>query len=118
MKVFIATKNQKKLGELERILKPMGFEVFSERDFPEKFEEVEETGETFEENALIKARAVCKALSSPAIADDSGIEVYALDMELAARMQLAQQIESLCDISDAIENIADKMQIMLITRKA
>ena len=45
-------------------------------------------------------------------------EVYALDMELAARMQLAQHIESLCDISDAIENIADKMQIMLITRKA
>lgn len=45
-------------------------------------------------------------------------EVYALDMELAARMQLAKHIESLCDISDAIENIADKMQIMLITRKA
>lgn len=45
-------------------------------------------------------------------------EVYALDVELAARMQLAKYVESLCDISDAIENIADKMQIMLITRKA
>lgn len=45
-------------------------------------------------------------------------EVYALDVELAARMQLAKYVESLCDISDTIENIADKMQIMLITRKA
>ncbi len=44
--------------------------------------------------------------------------VYTLDIELAARMQLAKYIESLCDISDAIENIADKIQIMLITRKA
>lgn len=45
-------------------------------------------------------------------------EVYSLEVELAARMQLAKYVESLCDISDAIENIADKMQIMLITRKA
>lgn len=45
-------------------------------------------------------------------------EVYALDLELAAKMQLAKHIESLCDISDTIENIADKIQIMLITRKA
>ncbi|MBO5852773.1 MAG: DUF47 family protein [Clostridia bacterium] len=45
-------------------------------------------------------------------------EIYALDIELAARMQLAKHVESLCDISDTIENIADKMQIMLITRKA
>lgn len=45
-------------------------------------------------------------------------EVYALDIELAAKMQLAKYVESVCDISDTIENIADKMQIMLITRKA
>ncbi|MBQ5910857.1 MAG: DUF47 family protein [Clostridia bacterium] len=45
-------------------------------------------------------------------------QIYALDIELAARMQLAKYLESLCDISDTIENIADKMQIMLITRKA
>ena len=44
--------------------------------------------------------------------------VYTLDIELAARMQLAKYVESLADISDTIENIADKMQIMLITRKA
>ncbi len=45
-------------------------------------------------------------------------EIYTLDIELAARMQLAKYVESLADISDTIENIADKMQIMLITRKA
>ena len=45
-------------------------------------------------------------------------QIYVLDIELAARMQLAKYLESLCDISDTIENIADKMQIMLITRKA
>ena len=44
--------------------------------------------------------------------------IYTLDIELAARMQLAKYVESLADISDTIENIADKMQIMLITRKA
>lgn len=45
-------------------------------------------------------------------------QIYVLDIELAARMQLGKYLESLCDISDTIENIADKMQIMLITRKA
>lgn len=79
MKVFIATKNQKKLGELERILKPMGFEVFSERDFPEKFEEVEETGETFEENALIKAKSGLAHTGLMSVADDSGLCVDYLD---------------------------------------
>lgn len=79
MKVFIATKNQKKLGELERILKPMGFEVLSERDFPNKFDEVEETGETFEENALIKANAGLLNTGLMSVADDSGLCVDYLD---------------------------------------
>ena len=79
MKVFIATKNQKKLGELERILKPMGFEVLSERDFPEKFDEVEETGKTFEENALIKANAGLLNTGLMSVADDSGLCVDYLD---------------------------------------
>lgn len=45
-------------------------------------------------------------------------QIYALDLDLAHRMQLAQYVEMLCDLSDIIENIADKIQIMLITRKA
>ena len=45
-------------------------------------------------------------------------QIYGLDLDLAHKMQLAQYIEMLADISDIIENIADKIQIMLITRKA
>ena len=54
----------------------MGFEIVP---MPEDFPEIEENGESFEENAMIKARAVSKALSLPAIADDSGLVVDALD---------------------------------------
>ncbi len=73
MKIFIATKNQKKLRELERILIPMGFEVLSEKDFDEKFPDVEENGTTFEENALTKARVGLKNTGLISVADDSGI---------------------------------------------
>ncbi len=52
------------------------------------------------------------------IEHDLNEEIFSLDIELAARMQIAKHIGDLCDISDTIENIADKMQIMLITRKA
>lgn len=73
MKIFIATKNQKKLAELERILTPMGFEVLSEKDLDRPLEEIEETGTTFEENAVLKATAGLKATGYISVADDSGI---------------------------------------------
>lgn len=79
MQVFIATKNQKKLGELERILKPLGFEVLSEKDFTDSFEDVEETGKTFEENAIIKAKSGLKHTGLMSVADDSGLCVDYLD---------------------------------------
>lgn len=79
MKVFIATKNQKKLKELNRILVPMGFEVLSEKDFEKTFSDVEETGTTFEENALIKARAGFKNTGLISVADDSGLCVDCLN---------------------------------------
>lgn len=52
------------------------------------------------------------------IEDRISESVFAADMELAAKMQIAQVVEMLCDLSDIIEDIADKIQIMLITRKA
>lgn len=73
MKIFIATKNQKKLTELSRILVPMGFDVLSEKDFSDAFPEVEENGTTFEENAVIKATAGLKNTGLISVADDSGI---------------------------------------------
>ncbi len=81
MKIFIATKNQKKLGELERILSPMGFDVISEKDLLGNFPDVEENGATFEENALIKAKAGLNNTGLISVADDSGICVDYLNGE-------------------------------------
>lgn len=73
MKVFIATKNQKKLKELRRILIPMGFEVLSEADLSSPLDEIEENGTTFEENAIIKAKAGLSRTGYISVADDSGL---------------------------------------------
>lgn len=73
MKIFIATKNQKKLKELDRILSPMGFEVLSEKDLDSPLEEIEETGTTFCENAILKAEAGLRRTGYITVADDSGI---------------------------------------------
>ena len=69
----IASHNPHKLLELERILIPLGIEVK-----PAEYEEVEETGTTFRENAFLKASAACRAMGIPAVADDSGLMVDAL----------------------------------------
>lgn len=79
MKIFIATKNAKKLEELSRILVPMGIEVLSERDLDKPLSDVEETGTTFEENAILKAKAGLNETGFVSVADDSGLCVDYLD---------------------------------------
>ena len=79
MKFLIATRNQKKLKELSRILNPLGIEAVSAAGLGIELDETEETGKTFEENAELKARAACRQSGLPAVADDSGLEVDALD---------------------------------------
>ena len=76
--VIIATKNAGKAKDFERILKPYGVEVKTLLDFP-NIEDVEETGTTFEENAILKAEAISNKFNRMVIADDSGIMVDALD---------------------------------------
>ena len=73
MKIFIATKNAKKLKELKRILMPMGFEVLCESDLDKPFVDAVEDGKTFEENALIKAKSGLAQTGYISVADDSGI---------------------------------------------
>ena len=77
MKVVLASHNQKKMVEMKAILSQMGVEVLSQAEVGVDLEP-EETGTTFEENALIKAQAVMQATGLPAIADDSGLMVDAL----------------------------------------
>ena len=78
MKLVLASKNPHKLKELEEILSGLGVEVMLESEAGVDVE-VEETGTTFEENALLKAKAVCEASGLPAVADDSGLCVDALN---------------------------------------
>ena len=77
MKVVLASKNQHKLVEMRDILSAQGVEVVLESDVGIDVD-VEETGTTFEENSLLKAKAVMEASGLPAIADDSGLAVDAL----------------------------------------
>ena len=77
MKLVLASKNKKKLVEMNDILSQLGVEVCSETEAGVDVD-VEETGTTFEENSLLKAKAVMEASGLPAIADDSGLCVDAL----------------------------------------
>ncbi len=79
MRYIIATHNRDKLKELSRILEPLGIQAVTDRDLGVELPEVEETGTTFAENAFLKADSACRFTGLPAIADDSGIAVDALN---------------------------------------
>jgi XTP/dITP diphosphohydrolase len=76
--VIIATKNPGKAREFEEIFASRGIEVRTLLDFPE-IPDVEESGSTFEENAVLKAEAISQALNKMVIGDDSGLLVDALE---------------------------------------
>ena len=79
MDYIIATHNMKKRNELARILEPLGLRVFTADQLGITLTDVEETGETFAENARLKSRSGCQESGMPCIADDSGLQVDALD---------------------------------------
>ena len=76
--LIIATNNRDKLVEIKDILEHTDIEILSAADFDD-FPDVEETGATLEENALLKARAVWDKYHLPCVADDTGLEVDCLD---------------------------------------
>ena len=78
MRFVLATHNPGKLQEMGEILRDLGVEVVSPAALGIPVD-VEETGTTFLENALLKAKAICRAANLPAIADDSGLCVDALN---------------------------------------
>lgn len=76
-KIVLASGNAGKLREFQQLLSNCGFDVLPQSDFFS--ENAEETGLTFVENAILKARYACEKTGLPALADDSGIEVDALN---------------------------------------
>ena len=78
-KVILASRNKGKLKEIQAILEKFGMETISRDDAGIPEFEVEETGTTFEENSLLKAQAILDEAHTITIADDSGLEVDALE---------------------------------------
>jgi len=79
MKVVAATQNKHKIEEIHAITAPFGFEIVSRSDAGVPDFEIDEDGETFEENSLKKAMEIHKVCGLPTIADDSGLMVDFLD---------------------------------------
>jgi XTP/dITP diphosphohydrolase len=77
MKLVLATSNKGKLAEISPIVQAFGFEALPQSEFG--FADADETGYTFVENALVKARHACQQTGLPALADDSGIIIDALN---------------------------------------
>ena len=80
MKLIIASNNQGKIREYKDIFEPAGFQVFSQSE-ENICIEAEETGSSFEQNAILKARAICELTHCCVVSDDSGLEVEALGGE-------------------------------------
>ena len=78
MKLLAATNNKNKLREFKEILTPLGFDIISMAESGIEADP-EENGITFLENAMIKATEICRLANVPVLADDSGLEVDALD---------------------------------------
>ena len=78
--IIIATKNKGKAKDFEELLEPMGYKVLTLHDVAPHLD-VEETGETFEDNAVLKAETIAQELQATVIADDSGLEIDALNGE-------------------------------------
>ncbi|MBI65283.1 MAG: non-canonical purine NTP pyrophosphatase, RdgB/HAM1 family [Candidatus Marinimicrobia bacterium] len=106
-KVVIATHNKDKFKELYKGLKSLNIELLSLDQFP-NIGEIIEDGETLEENALIKARTVFELTSIPAIADDTGLEVDALNG--APGVYTARYAGENCSYSDNVNKMLYDMK--------
>ena len=76
--IVVASGNAGKIREFKDILEPLGYTVKAQSELP-PIEEVEETGTTFHDNAILKAQAITDAFGIMAVSDDSGLEIDALD---------------------------------------
>ena len=116
MKIIIATHNADKRKELVPLLDPHGWEILTLEDFPQ-IGEIVEDGSTLEENALIKARTVHQITGLPSLADDTGLEVEALNG--APGIYAARYAGENCSYQDNVEKLLLEMRdVADINRKA
>lgn len=78
-KIVVASTNQGKIREIRKMLDSIGIEVLPMNEVLEEEIDIEENGTTFKENAVIKAETIMKMINVPTLADDSGLEVDAMD---------------------------------------
>jgi XTP/dITP diphosphohydrolase len=107
MEIVLATRNKKKIEEIKRITEGMAVSIFTLDDFP-GCPEVKEDGVTFEENAVKKAVSVAQCTAKPALADDSGLEVYSLNN--APGTLSARYAGNVVDDRTNIEKLLNDMQ--------
>lgn len=79
--LIVASTNKGKIKEIQTMLKDINIEVLSMNEVLNQEIEIEENGKTFKENALIKAQTIVNIVNKPVLADDSGLEVDALDKQ-------------------------------------
>ena len=106
--LVLATSNKHKLHEVREILTPHKVIVYGLNDLNLKVRDVEETGKTYADNALIKAKAVQEVTKMPIIADDSGLEIMAL--ENRPGMHSARFASSLGGHDKAIAELLDELK--------
>jgi len=78
MQIVLATHNKDKIREIKKLLEDLPVEIKTFEDFPD-MPNIDETGSTLEENAILKSNGINEYTGLPALADDSGLEVKALD---------------------------------------
>ena len=105
--LFLATNNQHKLEEYREMLFPLGYLVYSPKDLNIDLDP-EESGTTYRENAYLKAKAFAKVSPFPVIADDSGVEVIALNHEPG--LHSARYAESLGGYPQAMADIIRRLE--------
>jgi XTP/dITP diphosphohydrolase len=107
--IIIASKNSGKISEYKNGFKNIKLKIKTLLDYP-GFQEIEETGNTFKENAYLKAKAVYDFYKIPVIADDSGLIVKALPDDLGVKSKRFSKSERDDDnISLLLEKLADKL---------
>ena len=106
--IILATNNTHKLQEVREILSPHKIVVYGLSDLNIKVPKVEENGTTYAENALIKAKAIQQVTTMPIIADDSGLEITALNNEPG--LHSARYASSLGGHDNAIKEILKRLE--------